>query len=677
MNWQTSVRRLPMIGDAYASRLKKLEIATLADLLYHAPSRYEDSSKISTISRLILDEWATVIGKVESSKNVYTRSGKQIQTVVVNDDSGYIKLVWFNQPFIIKQFVKGQRVALAGKVIETENGRSLQTPQYELVRENKPLIHTGRLVPIYPETAGVSSKWLRSRIYPLLYNNLVNEFLPGNVLDKYNLPDIASTLQTVHFPKTLDQLESAYQRLKFEEVFGLQLVSQLKRREWNVHQLIQPLSINDQKLQEFIQRLPFTLTGAQQSVLKEISYDLQKPTPMNRMLQGDVGSGKTVVAALACYIAILNGKRVYFMAPTEILAQQHYITLERLFTPYKIQVALQTGAIKQLKQYKFVPDVVIGTHALLSDSVKLDDIGLIVIDEQHRFGVRQRTLLRTKSTTPHVLTMTATPIPRSVALTLYGDLDLSIIDEMPHGRLSVKTWVVPHEKRQKAYEWMIEKLLKSKGMERAFIVCPFIEPSESLATVKSATAEYTYLKTRIFLKLRLGLLHGRMRTREKEQVLDKFKRGELDILVCTPVVEVGIDIPEASIMVIEGSDRFGLAQLHQLRGRVGRGETQSYCLLFTQDETTGNVKRLKFMEKTNSGIQLAEFDLKVRGAGSLFGTLQHGRAELKFASQLTLSDVESAKQDVNKLLSTDPHLTRFIHLKERFISGTIAEIAPD
>ncbi|RJR16563.1 ATP-dependent DNA helicase RecG, partial [Candidatus Microgenomates bacterium] len=632
MDWHTPIRYVPLVGPVYEKKLLKLEIETVADLLWHKPLRFDDYSRMPKLNSISDGETVTLIGQVISAKNVYTRSRKQIQYVTVTDETGIAEAVWFNQPFIITGLRPGMQVALAGKAQREAREVSFKGPQYEIIRSNKPLLHTGRLVPIYAQTAGVSSKWLRSRIASLLENKeLLAEYLPSQLIRAESLTSIAETLQSFHFPKNLDDFEIAKTRLVFEELFLLQLNAGMRRNEWQTAKRRQSFVIAKTAQQEFNQNVPFVLTNSQQKVTAEIINDLTLPTPMNRLLQGDVGSGKTVVAAFVTYLTFLNKQQTLFMAPTEILAEQHFKTLTQLLTPLGVSVGLQTGAHKAIvKGRKKTPkkyDVLVGTHALIENTVALEHIGLVVIDEQHRFGVKQRALLRQKGEVPHVLTMTATPIPRTIALTFHGDLDLSTIDELPQGRKPIKTWVVPEQKRADAYTWIEKEITKTNPHAQAFIVVPFIEPSETLATVKAATKEFENLQKKVFPNLKLGLIHGKLKASDKQKILDGFREGTYDILVATPVVEVGIDIPRASIMVIEEADRFGLAQLHQLRGRVGRNDQQAYCLLFSKSRSPQTRKRLKHLETTTQGAKLAELDLSLRGAGAIFGTKQHGAQE--------------------------------------------------
>ncbi len=575
------------------ARLEKLGIKTENDLLYHLPFRYEDYSLISKIKNLQEGETVTVRGKVLEIKNQYTRSAFVLQRALLEDDTGVLEVLWFNQRFLTRIIHKDDQISLAGKIEKNGKKLVLKSPVYELGSQ----IHTGRFVPIYPETAGITSKWMRTKIFNLLLNNSVPE-----------------VLKRIHFPKSLEEAEEARLELAFEELFASQLeaVKRKKAREAKtVGNKFKIVEIRE-KLKIFVDNLSFKLTGGQKKVIDEIYKDLAKDTPMNRLLQGDVGSGKTVVAALAMLAANLNGYQAVLMAPTEILANQHFETLKLL----KLKVGIATGFKKENLNSK----IIVGTHALLN--LKFLNLGLIVIDEQHRFGVEQQEKLKEKGINPHILTMTATPIPRAMALTLYGDLDISLLEEMPVGRLPVKTWVVPESKRQKAYDWI------KKQQAQAFIICPFIEESETLQTIKSAKKEFTNLSKNVFPDLKLGLIHGKLKPQEKDKVLEEFKNKKLDILVATPVVEVGIDIPNATIMVIEGAERFGLAQLHQLRGRVGRSDQQSYCLLFAEK----GLERLKSLEKINNGLQLAEIDLRFRGPGERFGAAQHGHWALKIAT---------------------------------------------
>lgn len=636
------VSSLYMVGPTYAKRLEKLDIKTVGDLLYHLPFRYDNFSLVSKISDIQPGETVTIKATILEIKNQFTKYGKKITRAVVADETGSAKVIWFNQPFITNVLKKNSLVYLSGKVSPS----GLVSPEYELIKDTPP-IHTARLVPVYPETYGLSSKWLRSRIFPLL--KPVPDFLPREIISKEKFFDLTNALKKAHFPSSLEESQRAIERLSFDELFLIQLSSRLRKLAWQKEKVGKVLIIDQEKILNFINSLPFELTSAQKKAIKEILADLEKETPANRLLEGDVGSGKTVVAAIACYATHINGLKSAFMAPTEILANQHFATLKTLLEPFSIKVGLQTASAKA-KNF----DVVVGTHALISEKFNINSLGLVVIDEQHRFGVEQRAILKNKGINPHLLSMTATPIPRTMALTLYGELDLSILDEMPVGRIPVKTWVVPNEKRENAYKW-IETQVKDTP-NQAFIICPFIESSESLTSVKAAKAEFEKLKNEIFPNLRLGLLHGKLKSKEKNEILTKFKNGDLDILVSTPVVEVGIDVPTATIMMIEGSERFGLAQLHQLRGRVGRGKTQSYCLLFTESESDSVINRLKVLEKNQIGSEIAEADLKNRGAGEIFGTKQHGKVSLKIANLSDKTLIQKSSLWANEIIQIDPAL---------------------
>lgn len=682
----------------HAGRLEKLGIFTFEDLILHLPSRYEDYSIISKIGVVQDGETVTVQGIVKTSKNQYLRGKriKTIQKVEIGDDTGSLELVWFNQPYIIKSMTVGSYLSASGRIDISVRTKSIKSPTYEILygpQTNS--IHTGRLIPVYPETKGITSKWLRRQIYNILEQseNNLSEYLPENLIEENNFMHYPHAIKEVHFPKSHDNAKKAKERLAFDELLLFQLAANKRRTAWKTKKLVKPFKVNLYKkdLEKLIKSLPFTLTQSQQNSIDDILNDLSSSTPMNRLLQGDVGSGKTIVAAVAMYISFLNGFQSVLMAPTEILAIQHYETLSKLLSPFNIKVGLVTSSKKNIK-YKEVSikneekdksihntknlildtDVLVGTHSVLSDKINFTNLGFIAIDEQQRFGVAQRGIMRKKNENAHLLTMTATPIPRTVALTLYGDLDLSYLKDMPKGRVRIKTWLVPPEKRNPGYAWIRKQIIQTNS--QAFIICPFIEESESMNTIKAAKQEYERLTNEVFPDLKIGLLHGKMKSTEKTEILNKFRIGDFDILVATPVVEVGIDIPNATIMIIEAAERFGLAQLHQMRGRVGRGEKESYCLLFTDSDNAQNSRRLKGMETLYSGASLAELDLKLRGPGNMYGTTQHGIPNLKAASFSDPELLQKAKHVADKLF---PVLSSYPKLADKVDKTTKQIVSPD
>jgi len=648
-----SVERLPYVGVIYAKRLRKLGIKNINDLLYHFPHRYRDFSKKQKIKNLVAGSESSIEGKVIEANIIRTKTRKTLVRVAVTDGSGAIEAVWFNQPYLLRTLKKGTKVGLAGKV-EPFGGRiSFISPEFEILEGNSSVTHTAGLIPMYPETARVSSKWIRSRIKNIVnkLNKLkVEEFMPKNILDRYAFPEIQKAFLDIHFPKNLKDAGKARDRFAFEELLLLNLRSLKRKSLWKQKNISIRLSYtkHKDKIDRFMQDLPFNLTKAQRKAIGEILSDLEKIEPMNRLLEGDVGSGKTVVAAVASYLTHLCGAKAIFMAPTEILADQHLRTLKNFLEPKGVKIAIHTGTKKPKTDEDF--DLWVGTHSLFYKSSSFKDVGLVVIDEQHKFGVEQRSKLLGKAKTnkvPHLLTLTATPIPRTLALTVYGDLDISILDEIPPGRKEVKTFVVPEEKRLSSYSWVGKRI---KEGDQAFVICPLIEESEkeSMQQVKAANVEYEKLK-KVYPGTKIGLLHGRLKAKEKDQVMESFRRGKTKILVSTPVVEVGIDIPNATIMIVEAAERFGLAALHQLRGRVGRGEKDSYFFLFSENTSPSVLTRLKALEKTSNGFDLAELDLKLRGPGEIYGTRQHGLAGLKIADFTNVKMLKETRDAAEKL----------------------------
>lgn len=674
MNLSEKVSEIHGIGPLFVKRLKKLDIETVNDLLYHVPSRYIDYSLISIIASLQEGETVTLRGEIKQIKNNYIRGRRlTIQKAILYDGTGTISISWFNQPYLA-QSLQGKIVSVSGKVIRFGRSLNLVSPEYEIVKEGA-TIHTGRLVPVYPETYGISSKWLRAKIANILPKTQIFDPLPKSLIEKYGLLDLKTALFSIHLPKTSEEIDRARKRLAFDELFYIQLTGFLRKKQWRESKLSKKIEIKKYlpEIQQFVRDLPFELTKAQKVASKEILVNLSKNTPMNRLLQGDVGSGKTVVSAIAIYACHLNGQNCLFMAPTEILALQHYQTLKKLLSPYMIKIALKTASYQKGGKSS---NLTIGTHALLHSKKPFRNIALVVIDEQHRFGVEQRALLKGQKTNPHFLTMTATPIPRTVALVLYGELDLSVISEMPKGRKIVKTYVVPREKYQAAYNWIKKKIKKGRAegrIEQAYIIYPLIEESEILTEVKAAKEEYQRLKRDVFPDLRLGLLHGKLPAEEKNKTIDNFRKGNLDILIATSVVEVGMDIPNATIILIEGADRFGLSQLHQLRGRVGRSDKESYCLLFSEKPS----RRLKAMEKYFSGLKLSEIDLKIRGAGEVYGTKQHGYTDLKFADLTDIVLINQTQKATQEIVDRTPQLKSYSLLQEKIKPFLDKKVQPD
>lgn len=679
MNLDQPVEKLPATSIATIKRLKSIEIQTFNDLINYFPSRHEDFSTTASIGSLQEGEKVTIRGRIVTVKNSYVRRNFSIQKAVISDGTGTIEAVWYNQPFLLRMFNPESNISVSGE-IKFRGKLNISPKEYEMLKSpDQTTLHTGRIIPIYPEKRGLSSRTIREKVAYVINqlnknNERILEIFPDEFLKKYKLFNESLAYQNIHFPASQDLLEKAKNRLSFDELFVIQLSTQLIRLNWEKEKVGNILHVQKFKLKidEFVKKLPFTLTAGQKKVIGEILKDLQKTKPMNRFLQGDVGSGKTVIAAIGAYVSYLNEFRTLFMAPTEILAMQHYETLSMLFKNSKIETGLQTSSKKQKER----ADIIIGTHALIGKTQNFKKIGLVVIDEQHRFGVRQRAILKEKGMNPHLLTMTATPIPRTIALTLYGELDFSMLDEMPKGRIPVKTHLVPNTKRADGYQWIQRKIKEEKS--QVFIICPLIEESilETIKSAKAATKEYEHLKTNVFPKLRVGLIHGRLKSKEKDTIMNAFKKHKYDILVATSVVEVGIDVPNASIMIIEGAERYGLAQLHQLRGRVGRGRKQSYCFVFTENNSPQVLDRLSFFTKNTQGQKLAEYDFQRRGPGDLYGTRQHGHDSLMIANFSDYILIEKTKKAVDEFTKSYT-IEDFPALKKRVDRFQIHQIAQD
>ncbi len=679
-------------------RLQNLGIKTVRDLLYHFPRRYEDYSTVHPIAALHKGQTVTVQGALTKidGRHAWGRRGMTIIEATIEDATGSITALWFNQHYLLKTFKPGQRVSLSGKVALGKQGLYLQHPEHEIMDspspEGKKLRHTGRLVPIYPETHGMTSRWLRFLIQTALEKLPKNipDVIPADIRKNENLMSLDNSLFAVHFPQNEKEAETAERRFRFEELFLLQLKKFLAVLELREKQA-PAISIKNSYTKELLRKIPFELTGAQRRAIDSVLEDLQKPYPMNRLLNGDVGSGKTIIALLGALSAINDGHQVAFMAPTEILARQHFQTFEKFFSDLDIAVALATSSEKKLRSpfgnsdkadiEKLCKDgtlqLVIGTHALIQGGMKFKNLGLVIVDEQHRFGVEQRAKLLSgnpKGIIPHFLSMTATPIPRTLALTVYGDLDISVIDELPPGRKKIITKIVAPKRRAAAYQFVEEEVKKGR---QVFVICPRIEESEEQDAgllsqktlqqeeMKNVKKEFKKLSEAIFPKRSVAMLHGKMRPKEKEKIMKDFKDGTTDMLVSTSVIEVGVDVPNATIMMIESAERFGLASLHQFRGRVGRGEHQSYCLLFPTSETNEWNARLKAVAVSENGFQLAEADLKLRGPGNLVGFEQSG---FHTPLQQALADaplVEQTAKAAKKIITDDPELKKYPLLAER------------
>ena len=667
------ITSLPRTSGRTLKRLEFLHIHTYLDLIQHFPFRYEDYSTIVPITDLFQPQYIrspedlekdehnllsqgklTIQGVIDRFDNIKTRRGLQMQKIFIADESGKIDVTWFNQPYLRTIMKPGTRISLSGYVKEYQGKPSIQAEEYEILRTaDDATLHTGRLMPVYQQTRGLSSKTIREKIRYVLqtYGHAIETSLPADIQKQFNLEDDVTAYTKVHFPESLEELRAARDRIAFDELFIVQLSSHIIKKEWEAEKVGHVLDTAQytQNLQTFKDSLPFTLTSAQERTTGEIVSDLADAHPMNRLLQGDVGSGKTVVAAAAAYIAHLNGYKTLFMAPTEILAQQHLHSLTQTFSvlPKDVRptITLLTSKVKPPKAELDEATIVVGTHALISSKVDFNQVALVIVDEQHKFGVVQRAKLKEKGAHPHLLSMTATPIPRTVTLTIYGELDISVIDELPKGRKKIKTYVTPPKKRDDAYAWIAREITENNA--QVFVVCPLIDESEAetMKTVKSARAEFEKLE-KVFTGQRLGLLHGRQKKAEKDEVLHNFAEQKLDILVSTPVVEVGIDIPNATVIVIETAERFGLAQLHQLRGRVGRSDKQSHCLLFTENGAPEVQNRLKKFAKTHDGFALAEYDLQRRGAGNMYGTQQHGASDMQIASLVDMKLIEKTRTAV-------------------------------
>jgi ATP-dependent DNA helicase RecG len=682
INPEIQLKNIPKIGLKYGQKLGKMGIFTIHDLLFHFPFRYDDFSKIFSIAEISNGQTVTIRGEITKMKTSRTWKKKIYLTESeIKDETGEIKIIWFNQPYISDTLAEGKKVRLSGKVSADSGGLYFSNPSWEM--ESRTPTNTGRLVPIYPETEGVTSRWLRWQIQTLLSKSDfdIEDPIPRALLKKLNLPGIKKSLDYIHFPNSQNEYLVAQKRFAFEEMFLVQLKSIQVRSSWQKEKSIK-IAFDEKLIKKFVGQLPFQLTNAQKKSAFQILKDLEKNRPMNRLLNGDVGSGKTIVAAMASLEVLRAGYQVAIMAPTEVLALQHFGSFKKIFNDCGFNIALLTNSYQMINDSKNSRkkildelksgdiNLVIGTHSLIQKDVRFKNLALVIIDEQHRFGVAQRAYLQQsieeindglKNAVPHFLTMTATPIPRTLALAFFGNLDLSVLDEMPKNRKKIITEIIGPLERQKIYNFIRSEI--KKGWQ-CFVILPLVEDSKIMTEVKAAVSEHQRLSEKVFPDLKVGLVHGKLKAKEKEEAMKKFANKELDILVATAVVEVGIDIPNATVMIIEDADRFGLSQLHQFRGRIGRGENQSYCFLFTSSDSASARKRLKALTESENGFQIAEKDLELRGPGQFLGTRQSGIPDIAMENLTNIKLISIAREEAQTLLISDPELKKHPLLKD-------------
>ncbi len=662
----TPIRYIKGVGPKKGEHLERAGIRTIEDIFYYLPARYEDRSNFTKIRDLKLNEYQTVTGEVLTAGLRRAKSGLPIFQASVTDGTGSIPVVWFNQPYLKDYIRSGMKVVLYGKV-ELHERPQITQPEYEVLKADGVYsVNMGRIVPVYHATAELTQKYLRSISYAAIekYSKATPETLPTYIIARNRLVDARFAVYNIHFPASFENLEKAYRRIVFEEFFLLQLALAIRKRGVAVEKGLSHRT-GGRLVADFIGSLPFELTDGQKRAIADIERDMSGAKPMNRLLEGDVGSGKTAVAASALVLTAANGHQGVVMAPTEVLARQHFVLLSEMLMPLGINVALLVGGMDPERRGEVVSgirdgriDIVVGTHAIIQQDVEFRSLGLAVVDEQHKFGVEQRAILKGKGTgsAPHALLMTATPIPRTLALTVYGDLDISIIRELPKGRKPIVTYLVEKTRRAEAYSFVREELARGR---QAYVVCPLIDKSvhSPQSIVHGAIELYEKLKNGEFKDFEIGLLHGKMSSKEKDKVMKDFKKGRIQALVSTVVIEVGIDVPNAAVMLVEDADRFGLAQLHQLRGRVGRGKSESFCILLADPASEEAASRLKVLEETVDGFQIAEADLELRGPGEFFGTAQHGLPEIRFGNILKDMDImELARKEAFALVARDPEL---------------------
>ncbi len=668
MNLSDDIEALKGVGEKVGEKFRKLGINTIGDILSHYPKEYEDRRQIIPLAECELEVSQNVLVTVCSKPQVMKKGSKVIVNFRVKDSSSAIMVTYFGQPYLKNQFEIGGKYLLYGKIKHKYGQLEMDSPEFQRVKNEEDLRTVAKITPIYPSTKGLSQKVIRSLIKTSIEEAIENveETLPAYILEAHGLISKQDAVRNIHFPKENELFLAARKRLVFEELFLLQLsLYQLKAdfatKLMGLSHKITP------RLKEFMDNLPFELTNAQKRVMREIVGDMKSSYAMNRLVQGDVGSGKTVIAAISLFMAIMDGFQGALMAPTEVLALQHYEFIKEIMEPFGIEVASLTGSTTAKQKRELLKGleedrikIVIGTHALIEDNVVIPKLGLVITDEQHRFGVRQRLKLTEKGAMPDVMVMTATPIPRTLALILYGDMDISIIDELPPGRHPIKTNAVDSAYHPRIYNFIMKQIGEGR---QCYIICPMVEENEKLSDLKNVVDYAEYLSEQL-VGIKVDYLHGKMKPKQKNEIMGRFASGEVNVLISTTVIEVGVNVPNASLIVIENAERFGLAQLHQLRGRVGRGKHQSYCILVSDSKNKVTKKRLKIMEDSTDGFVIAETDLKLRGPGEFFGTRQHGLPEMKIANLYTdakvLSDVQVC---VKTLLKSDPSLEQSEHME--------------